>query len=463
MNHPGPRALFAPGMDPQQMASLLAAIVDSSADSIISIDLEGVVMSWNPAAEKIFGYSAEDMIGNSVHRIIPPELHAEEDDILRKVRDGQSVKRFKTHRLHAFGHIIPVSVTASPVHDANGAIVGASKITRDLTKQEIADQALQESEWRFRTMANNIPQLAWMADNEGYIYWYNQRWYDYTGTVLEDMKGWGWKVLHHPDHLDRVVERLQHSWDTGDEWEDIFPLRGADGQYRWFLSRALPIRNDHGDILCWFGTNTDISEERAQKEQIRLLMGEVNHRSKNMLAMIQALARRTGPSDHPEFIRRFEQRIRAMAANQDILIEGHWKGAPIRNLVKAQLYYIEDLIGKRIFLAGPHFQIKPSPAETLGMAVHELATNATKYGALSNETGRVDIKWDIIEADQGEPVFTLQWKETGGPPVTPPSREGFGSTVIKKIPAASLGGDVQHDFSLEGVEWKLTCPADRVA
>ncbi|MGH6837573.1 MAG: PAS domain S-box protein [Methylocella sp.] len=137
------------------------------------------------------------------------------------------------------------------------------------TALRASEARLRESEAQFRTLADNISQFAWMADDKGWIFWYNQRWYDYTGTTLEQMQGWGWKQVHHPDHVDRVVQRIQRSWDTGQIWEDTFPLRGKDGRYRWFLSRAQPIRDADGRIVRWFGTNTDITEQRAAEEALR--------------------------------------------------------------------------------------------------------------------------------------------------------------------------------------------------
>lgn len=139
----------------------------------------------------------------------------------------------------------------------------------DVTARKLAEEALKESEARFRALADNISQLAWMADETGSIFWYNKRWYDYTGTTLEEMRGWGWRKVHHPDHVRRVVDRLQRSWDTGEPWEDTFPLRGRDGDYRWFLSRALPIRDEEGKIVRWFGTNTDVTELREAEEALR--------------------------------------------------------------------------------------------------------------------------------------------------------------------------------------------------
>ncbi len=130
-------------------------------------------------------------------------------------------------------------------------------------------QELQESETQFRTLANSIPQLAWMASPGGDVFWYNQRWYDYTGTTSQEMQGSNWHKLHHPDHVARVVQGLKHSWATGEPWEDTFPLRGKDGEYCWFLSRAVPVFDSHGTITRWFGTCTDISRQMATEEALR--------------------------------------------------------------------------------------------------------------------------------------------------------------------------------------------------
>jgi len=137
------------------------------------------------------------------------------------------------------------------------------KLNREL-EERVAERTeeLRESESQFRSLANSIPQLAWMANPDGSIFWYNQRWYDYTGTTFEQVKGWGWGLVHHPDHLQEVERKFRHCIKTGEPWEDTFPLRGADDNYRWFLSRALPIHDVNGKIVRWFGTNTDITERK---------------------------------------------------------------------------------------------------------------------------------------------------------------------------------------------------------
>ena len=150
-------------------------------------------------------------------------------------------------------------------------------------------EELRESETQFRTLANSIPQLAWMANPDGSVSWYNQRWYDYTGTVLEQMQGWEWQRFHHPEHVDRVVESIRRSWQTGEPWEETAPLLGKDGRYRWFLSRAIPIRDSHGKVVHWFGTSTDISGQIAAEQQIRSLNNELEQRVTELETIMQVL------------------------------------------------------------------------------------------------------------------------------------------------------------------------------
>ncbi len=217
----------------------------------------------------MFGYTAKEMIGQSVLRLIPPERHAEESHILERIKRGESIEHYETIRRRKDGTELTVSLTVSPVVDLQGRIIGASKIARNITEQKRIEEALRENEERLRMLADNISQFAWTADPTGWIFWYNRRWYEYTGTTFEEMQGWGWEKVHHPDHLDRVVKKWRQAHVTGEPWEDTFPLRGLDGTYRWFLSRALPIRDAEGRIVQWFGTNTDITELRETQATLR--------------------------------------------------------------------------------------------------------------------------------------------------------------------------------------------------
>jgi PAS domain S-box-containing protein len=167
---------------------------------------------------------------------------------------------------------------ALPVFDAEGKVARWFGTNTDITEQRQIEQALREKERQFRTLANSIPQLAWMADRHGYIFWYNDRWYNYTGTTLEEMQGWGWQKVHHPDEVERVVERIKIAFATGEPWEDTFPLRSKDGEYRWFLSRALPITDAEGKVVRWFGTNTDITEQRELERALRASRDELEQK-----------------------------------------------------------------------------------------------------------------------------------------------------------------------------------------
>ncbi|HEY1744939.1 MAG TPA: ATP-binding protein, partial [Granulicella sp.] len=159
---------------------------------------------------------------------------------------------------------------AIPLLDAHGEIIEWFGAAHDVSGRKEAEKALRESEERFRMMADNISQLAWTCDQLGIVTWYNRRWLEYTGMTLEQMAGWGWKRVQHPEHVDRVVAGVMRSQQTGEPWEDTFPLRGEDGCYRWFLSRAIPIRDDTGKVIRWFGTNTDITEQREAEQALRI-------------------------------------------------------------------------------------------------------------------------------------------------------------------------------------------------
>ncbi|ANY19779.1 Blue-light-activated histidine kinase [Tsuneonella dongtanensis] len=433
-----------------------AALIQSSDDAIIAKDLEGIVLSWNPAAEALFGWTYKEMVGHSIRCLLPDDRQDEEDLILARIREGEKVGLLLTDRLHKDGHRIPVSVTISPVRDPAGRIIGASKIARDASGHIATERQLRESENRFRLLAENIAQLAWIAEADGDIFWYNQRWYDYTGTTLDEMKGWGWRAVHHPDHLDRVETLFRQQLEAEEEWEDIFPLRSADGQWGWFLSRAKPIRDEDGRVTHWFGTNTDITEQREQTEQINLLLREVNHRSKNMLAKVQALARSSIGADE-QLVRRFEQRVGSLAVNQDILVRRDWREVPVDELVRLQLRFI-DGEGKRVARSGPDCALIPRAAEIVGMALHELATNSLKYGALSVDEGHVAIDWSC--SPEG---FTIAWRERGGPRVKKPKHRGFGSQLIEDIPGRALGGTVVHHYDPKGVSWELSIPESNLA
>lgn len=237
---------------------------------IIEPDKDANISYWNKTWLKYTGQTLEEAQGRAWNGIIHPD-------------DLQIVLR---NYVTAFENIQPYTVPAvrvkrhdgeyrwhtfkgNPRYQSDEKFNGYVGVGFDIHEQRLAEEAIKENEFRFRTLANSIPQLAWMTDAEGWIYWYNQRWYEYTGTRFEDMQGWGWQKVHHPDLIDGVTDRFKSAIASGKDWEDTFLLRGKDGVFRWFLSRALPIRNEDGTIVQWFGTNTDISAQRQIEEALK--------------------------------------------------------------------------------------------------------------------------------------------------------------------------------------------------
>lgn len=433
---------------------IYARIIRSNDVAILSKDLDGIVTSWNAAAEQLLGYTEAEMVGGSILRLYPEELRHEEGAILRRVREGQPVDVVYTKRLHKDGRQLDVGMTVSAIRDEAGVVIGATNALRDARPWLATEQRARDSEANFETLANSIPQLAWMAEPSGDRFWFNRRWYDYTGATPETMLGVGWHAVHHPDHVERVSTKFSEHMASGEEWEDTFPLRGADGRYRWFLSRAEPIRNAAGEIVRWFGTNTDITDLREASERIRLLLLEVNHRSKNMLGVVMALGKGTMRLSGEDFLERFNQRLISLSANQDILVRRDWREVPLAELVEAQLGFVQGAPG-RVQADGPDASVTPKAAEVIGMALHELATNALKHGALSVEGGLVTLNWHMTQHN-GAPGMVLRWAEIGGPLVEPPTRTGFGTTLIRDIPGRSLG-DTVLDYRPDGLVWELRC------
>jgi PAS domain S-box-containing protein len=316
----------------EALAERLAAIVESSDDAIISKDLDGVIKSWNQGAEKLFGYAAEEIVGRSITTLIPPDRHDEETGILDRLRRGEHIEHYETIRLRKDGRQVWVSLTISPLKDANGKVIGASKIARDMTERRHAD------------------------------------------------------------------------------------------------------------------------------EQRKVLIGELNHRVKNTLAVVQAIASQTlGHASTIEEARAaFGARLINLAKAHDVLTRESWAGADLAEIISDT---IKPHSGRenRFRTEGPRVHLAPGPAVAVAMALHELSTNAAKYGALSREEGRVDIAWRTEGNGKGRRL-SLLWTERGGPPVVEPKRKGFGSRLIETALAQELGGQVHVSYEPSGVVCTIDAP-----
>jgi PAS domain S-box-containing protein len=280
---------------------------------------------------------------------------------------------------------------------------------------------LLEGETQFQLLADFVPQLMWLANPDGWIYWYNKRCYDYTGTTPEQIAGWGWRMVIDPNALPAVMEGWTRAIATSEPFEMVFPLRAGDGSFHPFLSRVQPLKNGQGTVLRWFGTNTDISEQKRVEERLQFLLNELNHRVKNTLATVQAIARQSLRALPAENIDTFQDRLMALSRAHDLLMQGNWEAMDLREIVRQSL---APLYAKRpddrLVIEGPAVLIPADRAASWSMALHELCTNALKHGAFKTDGGQVNVEWGVPK--QGRLHF--RWSEHGGPPVTVPGATG---------------------------------------
>ncbi len=445
-------------------AAHLAAIVASTSDAIIGTTVDGTVTSWNEAATRLYRYRSEEMIGQRFNRLIPADRQSEEDAILAKAAAGATVEAYETIQVDRDGRPIEVSVSVSPIRDATCKIIGVSKIARDITGRKRAEQALRESEERFRAIVGTAADAIIVIDEEGRIQSINPAAEHMFGYTPGEIIGSSISMLipepdrsRHAQYIEAYCRTSEaklngNAHETNHQRKDGSTFTSDLTVSEWYI----------GGKRYFSGIIRDITERKRNEDKVQLLLREVNHRSKNMLALVQVIASRTAAPDHAEFIKRFSERLSALAASQDLLVGSGWQGVETGALVRSQLSHFKSLIDDRIKLKGQPLKLSAAAAQTIGMALHELATNAGKYGALLSGTGSIEIEWKLRQAANGGKRFELTWAEHGGPAVLPPARSGFGNTVIETIPRMELDAEVMLDYAPEGLRWCLDCPSKSV-
>lgn len=366
--------------------------------------------------------------------------------------------------LKAFLGLSAVSalIVAVLSHQHQRALLALSGVNEELERRVAERTAeLGESERRLRFAHQAAGLGAWEYDfDSGKAVWSDQA-RTLVGVAPHESVSLNLLLSRvHPDdraRLEAEFDRVRGA-DTGRAYRAEFRVIHADGSRLWLEDQGQVEFGATGQPRRAVGIMRDVTERKMHEEKQRLLMHEVNHRGKNMLALVQAIARQTAATEPKAFFQRFSERIYALAANQDLLVKSDWKGVQLDELVRSQLAHFSDLVDKRIKLGGPTVILTSQAAQSIGMAVHELATNAGKYGALSNSEGTIEIAWKLRPESGGE-RFTMTWREMGGPPVTPPSRKGFGSVVTTTMAMRALYADVTVDYASGGFVWTLECNA----
>jgi PAS domain S-box-containing protein len=398
---------------------------------------------------------AAGVIGRSVYEILP-DLPLRWREIHVRVLAGEELAHEEDFFPRKDGRVYWVRWSMKPWRTADGQVGGALLYAEMINEKVEARRALADSEERFRSSLFHSPLPVLSFDDQERILALSESWLDQTGYSREELRRIeDWTARAFGERSGEVLERTRQIISTEPEAErDEQIIRTKDGRDRiWsFVTSAVGTQSDGRRLFVCVAQ--DLTDSKAHEEHIRLLLREVNHRSKNMLSLVQAIARQTAAREPKDFIGCFAERIQALAANQDLLVRNEWRGVEIEDLVRAQLAPFADLIGSRIVARGPELRLNAAAAQAIGLTLHELATNAGKYGALSTGRGRVDVCWGT----DGD-ILTMSWTESDGPPAAPPERQGFGTTVIASMAKATVSGEVQLDYGPSGLVWQLTCPA----
>lgn len=439
--------------------ALLALIVDSAVDfAIFTFSPDGIATSWNRGAERLLGYRPDEMKGRNADVIFTPE------DLAAGVPDGERRRaeregRAENERWHVRkdGTRFWGSGLAMPLRDGNPGFV---KILRDLTERHEAQERLRESEARFRLLALSIPQLVFRCRPTGERLWGSPQWRDFAGLSLEDSLGFGWMETVHPDDRASTMAAWAASKDATEHYSEQRVRRARDGEYRWHQTRARPLEGFEGE---WVGTMTDIHELKTLAGRQAVLVAELQHRTRNLLAVVQSIAKQTmraaGTLD--AFAPEFEGRLRALSRVQGLLARVERGTIGLGEIVEAELVAHGNGArqGDRVTVAGPAVELPATSAQAVALALHELATNAVKHGALSNASGRLAVTWQLDESGPERRV-TLQWHESGVqmPAGGTPPRRGYGSELIERALPYQLRAETRLEFGPDGVRCMLSIP-----
>ncbi len=433
---------------------------------------DGTVVTGGPAAGASAG--ADDSAAALFSEYLPHRSEGRLEDA------GGGVQYLRAYRtLPGFDIVVIASVPRDAVLQPywhrlarNGALLGSAYLLlagfaaaayRAARRGEQMERALRESEERFRGIYKHAATGIAMLDLQGRFESCNPAYSAMLGYTEEELRALNFQDLVHPQDRDaNMAENRRLLAQEIPSFEIVNRYLAKSGLPIWVHKHVSLLRDAAGKPVSLIALVTDMTDRKRYEEHICLLMREVNHRSKNMLTLVQAVARQTIAANPEDFLDRFGKRVEALAASQDLLVKNAWRGVDLDELVRSQLAHFEDLIGSRIEFRGPALFVSASAAQAIGMALHELATNASKYGTLAHGDGRIGIEWGLEQANAGAAAFVMSWREQGAHPITAPSKRGFGLAVICEMAELSLNAKVELNFPSTGLIWRLRCPAAEV-
>jgi PAS domain S-box-containing protein len=457
------------GVPRTESQAIASAAVAAAYDAIITIDHRGLLVEWNSAAERLFGYARSEAIGREMASlIIPPQFRqAHRVGMMNYLAnsEGRILKRLvELPALRADGSEFPVDLYITPI-----AIDGLSLFTgfaRHASERKAVESAVKKNEERLRLALEASGAGVWTWDQPTGLITADEAYRAMYGFAPDEALDYAtWEARLHPDDREPLKRQVEECLHAGSQWLEEFRIVHPKLGKRWLAGLGRVFRDVEGHVIGMTGINIDVtarkmaeeavreSEAQAQKTQ-RLLMDELNHRVKNTLVTVQAMAEQTlRKSRNPaHFVESFRGRLQALSRAHDLLMRGTWTDVDLESLIREQLVVGPGQDGA-INCSGPEMQLKPREAIHLGLVLHELGTNARKYGALKVPEGRLSVTWyragDFVE---------ISWVESGGPKVDPPSRRGFGTLLIERGLKVSLGGDARITFAPTGLTCDMRLP-----
>lgn len=452
----GPQVYTLQGQD-AEASRMRGEMLAQVSDAVIVTDTEMRVSYLNAAAERLYGLVASHSLGQSAAKIYELRwLHPEDETTAQTALRDHGEWRGENVHIRPDGRELSVESSITALQDTAGRTTGQLAVIRDVSERKAREDKVLISEIRYRRLFEAAHDGVLILDPEtrriveANPFMTQLLGYSHKQLVGKELYQIG--LLKDEAASQEMMRKLKRTRQV--RYDDL-PLESQKGKHQEVEVVAnLYDESGHPVIQC---NIRDITERKRTEERVRMLMAEVNHRAKNLLAVVQAVAVQTAKhGDAATFVSRLSERISGLAAGQDLLVSNQWQGVKVWDLVAAQLAHFQDLIGTRVLLAGPVAHLTPTAAQGIGMALHELATNAAKYGALSNNDGTVRIAWQIT-ADT-EPRFVMSWRENGGPKVVAPTRSGFGQIVIGRMAEASVQGVAEINYGSAGLSWNLDAP-----
>lgn len=436
---------------------------DASRDVLWIRDAE--TMQWQyltRAYEDIYGIDRAQAKTDNDYRdwlaLIVPQDRLAATRALRRVRAGEHATFEYRVKRPSDGAIRWLRSSEFPITDERGRVTSIGGIGHDLTK-------LRETELRLKTLMEGIPQLVWRAAAGGHWTWASPQWVEFTRLSSERSLGHGWLDALHSEDRDAALRAWEEAGQSGKLEMEARICRAADSESYWFQWRATPVRNAAGQILEWLGTSTDVDELRRMQERQRVMVAELQHRTRNLIAVVRSIAQQTMKSSAglDSFRQAFGDRLAALSRVQGLLSQASDTQITIGTLLHSELDALGALgSANRIVIHGPEVALRNSVVQTLALAFHELATNARKYGALSVPGGRLEVVWEVHEDAQGRSLLDLHWEESArsGSETTETARceGGYGRELIERALPYSLGAETSYEILDGGVRCRISLP-----